>query len=186
MKMNDLKIGTQIKMGFYLILLLIVILGAVSWSQSTRLAQQTTNLYEHPLTVVTALSKLKVDVLVMQRGMKELSLVKSDTEFSKTLQDIDVHKAHALKQFDVLYAQYLGSRADVDHAYNCFVEWNTICGEAIRSGKVREAMDRTMSGRAEGRHVELLLGKIRKIEDFAKRKGDIFYSNAVEQNKIMK
>ena len=73
MKLIDLKIDTQLRLGFFLIFFLIVFLGVISWSQGNQLAKQTTDLYEHPFTVRTTLGELKADVLYIQHGMDDIS-----------------------------------------------------------------------------------------------------------------
>jgi len=51
MKITDLKIGTQLKISFGIILLLILLLGYTSLDHSNKIANQTKDLYEHPLQV---------------------------------------------------------------------------------------------------------------------------------------
>ena len=185
-KLTNLKIGTQLKIGFGIIILLIVVLGNISWYQSSQIAQQTTYLYNHPLQVRRALGELKSDILSIHRGMKDLALAETDQEITTLLQEIETYKANAFKQFEVLYNQYLGPRTDVENAYNDFVKWNTIRDETIlliRDGKMKQAIARTKRNGAGGNHVNLLLGHIQVIDNFARSKGDQFYNSAVELRK---
>jgi len=183
MKLSDLKIGTQLKISFGIILLLIAVLGLISWYQSDKIAQQTTELYDHPLQVRRALGELKADVLSMHRGMKDLVLAENETEITHVIQGIEISKARAFKQFDVLYDRFLGQHKDIDNAYKSFVEWNTIRDVTIglmSSGKLEEALERTKAQGVGGRQVDLILGNLQVVDDFARNKGDEFYTNAVE------
>jgi signal transduction histidine kinase/CheY-like chemotaxis protein/HAMP domain-containing protein len=183
MKLTDLKIGTQLKIGFGIIVLLIFVLGVNSWWQAGKLAQQTTDLHEHPFTVRSALGELKADVLFMQRGMKDLGLIDNNSELIPILQGIDNYKVIAENQFDILYDSYLGPRTDIDIAYKDFIEWNTIRDETMRlmrEGKVKEAMARTKSSGAGGLQVEILLGHLLVIDNFAKNKAEQFFKNNIE------
>ena len=59
MTLNDLKIGTQLRLGMGVILLCVVALGALAWRQSDLLWLQTKTLYEHPYLVRLALDNLE-------------------------------------------------------------------------------------------------------------------------------
>lgn len=188
MKLTNLKIGTQLKVAFGIILFLIVVLGAISWQQANRLAQQTTELYEHPHTVRRALGELKADILSIHRDMKDIGLAKNSTEIEQALQDIEKYKANAFKQFDVLYDRYLGPRNDIENAYNSFVAWNTIREETIaivRQGKETEALARTKPDGPGGQQVDVLLTQIQIIDDFAYNKTNEFNNSAVKLKKML-
>jgi len=186
--LTNLKIGTQLKIGFGIIILLIAILGAISWNQAEKLAQQTTNLYNHPHTVRRALGELKADILSMHRGMKDLALIEDQSEITLILQDIEKYSANAFIQFDVLYDRYLGPRSDIDQAFNDFVKWNTIREETIllvREGQKAKALGRTKPEGPGGNHVNILLGHIQVIDDFARNKADEFRSESIELKKTL-
>ncbi len=185
MKLSNLKIGTQLKLAFGIILFLIVVLGAISWRQANKLAMQTTELYQHPHAVRRALGELKADILSMHRSMKDLSLTSNKEEIELILQDIEKYKANAFKQFDVLYDRYLGPRNDIENAYNSFVAWNTIREETIilvRQGKVDEALARTKPDGSGGHQVDVILAHIQVIDDFALNKAVEFYDGASKLN----
>jgi signal transduction histidine kinase/CheY-like chemotaxis protein/HAMP domain-containing protein len=188
MKLSNLKIGTQLKLAFGIIILLIIVLGAISWQQADKLAQQTTDLYDHPLKVSRSLGELKADILSIHRSMKDLGLVENSQEVTLILQYIEKYKADALRQFDILYIFYLGPRANIDDAFNEFVKWNAIREVTIslvRDGKRAEALARTKPTGEGGQLVDVLLNEIKVINDFASDKADQFYMNAVQlQNQL--
>ncbi|MDD4921074.1 MAG: response regulator [Bacteroidales bacterium] len=186
MKLNNLNISTQLRLGFSTIIFLILILGSISWIQTKRLAQQTTEMFDHPFTVFNALRDLEKDVLVMQRAMKDLPYAGNEDELLDLLQVIDVRKVDALKKFDVLYDRYLGPRADIDKAYQYFVEWNVIRDETVRLmrfGNKDEAVARTMKGGIGAEHVDELIHRIQIIDQFARNKGNSYYLNAMSLSK---
>jgi len=61
MKIIDLKIQTQLQLGFAIVFLLVLVLGWVSWIQTAQIATQTKDLYDHPLQVRRAIGKLTAD-----------------------------------------------------------------------------------------------------------------------------
>ena len=186
MKITNLKIGTQLKFGFGIILLLIGVLGLISYQQAGKLALQTTELYEHPLTVHRALGELKADILSMHRGMKDLALTENKKEIAQLLQEIEKLEYGAYRQFDILFQSYLGPRTDIEMANEDFVKWHTIREETIlliHEGKLNEAILRTRPSGPGGSHVNMLLNHIQVIDDFARNKGEDFYSKATELKK---
>ena len=185
MKLQNLKIGTQLRIGLGIIMAFVIFLGALAWIQADQLWLQTKSLYEHPLQVRRALDKLAIDILTMHRDMKDLILAENEQERQSRIQDLDVREADAFQQFDILYDRYLGPRKDIDEARNHFVQWKSIRAEAIRllrAGKTAEAAARTKSSGVGGAHVEKIWKEVQDISDFAKNKGDQFYLDATAIN----
>jgi CheY-like chemotaxis protein/CHASE3 domain sensor protein len=178
---KNLKIGIQLRIALSAILILVLLLGAVSWFQSDSLWQITNDLYEHPLTTRRAIGELQADSLYIYRGMKDLILTNSEQTRETILREIDTYEASATRQLEVLYKSYLGPRQDINEVQNAFVQWKTIRTETIRllrEGKIAEATARTYSTGVGGAQAEKLMDEIRDISDFAQKKGDTFYADA--------
>ena len=170
MKIKDIKIGTQLKIGFGVIIILILILSAISWQQTDKITAQATDMYNHPLKVRRALGELKSDILYIRLGMKELILAENNEEVASILQVIEKYKDHAFAQFEVMSTLYLGPPEDIESAYSDFLKWNTIRDETIRlrrEGKVEEATVRSKLGGVGVNQVEELLSHFLKIDNFA-------------------
>ncbi len=188
MKIQDIKIATQLKTGFGIILLLIIVLGGISWYNNDQMASRITDLYDHPLKVRRALGELKADIISIHRGMKDLCLAQNDKEIASILQEIDNYKATSFIQLNILKESYLGPPADIENTYNNFVKWNAIREETIRllrSGKANEAKASTKPGGEGGLQAKVLLGHIQVIDNFAMSKGDQLYNSAVELNNTL-
>jgi signal transduction histidine kinase/DNA-binding response OmpR family regulator len=184
MKLRDMKIGTQLRLGLGVILFFVIVLAALAWIQTSHQWQQTKDLYEHPFQVRRALGALEADILVMHRGMKDLVHVQGDQETDSVLQEIEIRKANAFRQFDILYACYLGPRTDITTLHDEFVKWNTIREETIRlyrTGQRAEAVARTKSSGAGGAQVQVLMSYFSKIDNFSRNKGDQFYQTALAE-----
>jgi signal transduction histidine kinase/CheY-like chemotaxis protein/HAMP domain-containing protein len=185
MKLRDLKIGTQLRVGMGTILVFVALLGATAWFEADSLWQDTKRLYEHPLTVGRALDQLTVDIRSVLQGMRDLVLTENEQKRQSIIQRIDTREADAARRFDILYDRYLGPRSDIDDARNAFVQWKSIREETIRllrTGKTDEAANRTKSSGVDGGHVEILRSHMQKISDFANNRADQFYRDA-QQNK---
>jgi len=122
MKLGDLKIGTQLRIGTGVILALVALLGATAWFQADELWQETKGLYEHPLQVRRALDQLTIDILSMHQSIHDLTLAENEQERQSALQSIDTREADAAMRFGILYDRYLGPRNDIDDVHNAFVQ----------------------------------------------------------------
>jgi signal transduction histidine kinase/DNA-binding response OmpR family regulator len=178
MRLKDVKISTQLKIGFGVIMVLLLMLAALAWVQSDALFQQTKGLYEHPLTVRRALGALEVDIVSIRGEMNDLVGAVNDQQIAARVQAIDAYQQDAMRQFDVLRDRYLGPPADVLQAYDEFVSWGSSRAETIRllrEGRRAEASARTATAGAGGAQVAALLRHTEMISDFAKQRGDAFY-----------
>lgn len=189
MEMKNLKIGTQLKAGLGIILACVAILGIMAWLNSDLLWQETRGLYNHPFQVRKAIGELRADILAIHRDMKDLCLHEDDYEHQNILHVIDAREADAYRQFEVLFDKYLGSRKDIDDAFEAFVQWKAIRDETInmlKSGNIAQAAKRTKSSGAGGSHVEKLLAHVNKISYRSATKAEKFYERAFEQSNFLK
>ena len=175
---QSLTVGTQLRLGLGVILILVVLLGGVAWQQADSLWQKTQMLYEHPLEVRRAVDQIALDILTMQRGLTDAVLAENDREIEQAEQIIDRHEADAHRQFTVLYDRYLGARSDIEAVERIFVEWGAIRDEELRllrAGRVAEAARISMPTGGGGRQVDLMLAALGVVSDFATAKADQFY-----------
>jgi len=185
MKLKDMKIDTQLRLGLGLVLALVVLLAALAWVQTDLLWLQTKGLYDHPLQVHRAIGAIEADILAMWGGMKFVALAENEQEIATALQDIEIRETDALKQFSVLYDRFLGPQGDVVILHDEFVNWKAVRAETIRllrDGRNKEAVDRIKANGVGGVHVKALMEHIRKVDDFARNRGDQFYRDAAAQN----
>ena len=189
MRLKDLKIGTQLRLGLGAILLLAVLLGALAEFQGERLWQATQGLYEHPLATRRALGELKADVLTIQRAMKDLLLTDDNRERQFHLQIIDASEAGAHRQLDILYGSYLGPRKDVDDIHRTIAQWKAVREESlqlVRAGQAAEAIKRGRLNGLARNHADLILSEIEHVSQFATARGDQFYREARAQKEHLR
>ena len=178
MKLTDLKIGTQLKIAFGFILLLIVLLGAVSWQMNNRLAEQTTTLVEHPFKVTNAVRKLDFDIMAMRLEFRNYLLAPTKEEKQKTIANSDIYEADAQNQFAILFDQYLGPREDIESAHSAFINWVSIRKSNRDATNVRDAFNRVEPTGDIGIEREKLLQAVKKIESFAFNKASQLLRNS--------
>ena len=129
MTLRNLKIGTQLVLGFSAMIAFVITLGVVSKMQSDKIHFQTVELYNHPLQVRRAVSDIKVDILNMRLGTRELALAINHKEEQAALQLIELSSADIQLQFNIIYERYLGSKEDVNQAFKALVSWKTARAE---------------------------------------------------------
>lgn len=188
MKLNDIKIGTQLKLGFGIILICGVVLSFTSYRHTRQIADELTRFYNHPFQVRRALGALGSDILLIHRGMKDLVMMTDTKEIEKIKTEIELFKSDAFKQIEILYSQYLGPESEIDSVHSCFVKWNSVREETIRllnSGRKQEAFERTKREGEGGRYVDMISAHMKKVDDFAKNKGDELYSKSITLSKAL-
>jgi signal transduction histidine kinase/CheY-like chemotaxis protein len=184
MRLRDLSIGKQLGLGLGVILLLVVCLGILAWSQTARLWEQTQTLYDHPLQVRRAVGALEADILTIHRAMIEAALAGSDQETATALQEIGRREADAVRQIAVLDERYLGPRADLTALQDDYITWRAIREETLRllrAGSSAEATARIKPGGVGGAQAAALAGHLRKVDEFARNKGDQLFAEATAQ-----
>ncbi|NVN91013.1 MAG: response regulator [Desulfuromonadales bacterium] len=181
MKLRDMKIGTQLRIGLGSILLLVVLLGSAALFDGNLLWQQQEGLYSHPLTVRRALSDARYDYMVIQLRMKDLVQAGNEREQQAVIQEIDSFEADASRRLAIIYDSYLGPRKDVDDIQDAAVRWKAVRSETIRlllAGKSPEAASRVKPVGADSLAAAKVLHEFKDVSDFALKKGDQFFANA--------
>jgi signal transduction histidine kinase/CheY-like chemotaxis protein/HAMP domain-containing protein len=183
MRLRDFKIGTQFVLCFTVMFVFIIVLGVVSCNQSNRIHQQTELIYNHPFKVRQAIGSLRVDILTMRLGTRDLMLSVNSKQKQDAIELIELSAVDAEEQFDVLKESYLGDRSDVEKAHKAFLRWKTIRQENIKLAlaeddeKVKESVSSTG---AVGNYRDQMLAKIDVIDDFTTHKGDFLFKNSIE------
>lgn len=108
MKLKNLKIGTQLRIGFAAMLFFVIVLGMVSYLQSGKIHLQTETIYNHPLLVQRTIGMLRSDILGIRINMKDLFLSADEEEIAFNLNQIETWKTNTFGQIDIIYSQYLG------------------------------------------------------------------------------
>ncbi len=187
--LKDLKIRTQLNIGFAVVLIVVGALGFLALNYTNRLWQTTKGLYEHPLMVRVAVGELKAQILEISRDTRELCLASGEKGRLPLQTRIDASEVSAYRQFEILYKLYLGPRSDIDEAYTLFVQWKSIREDVLRllrDGKVSEAVESIKFTGTAGLHVEKLLKEVTDVNQFAATKADKYYADAAGLYNLLK
>lgn len=182
--MKNLKISNRIYLSLGACVLLVVILGAVSWFYVNNVWQNTQSLYDHPFTIQRAIGNLQNDMLRIRLEMVDLVQEPDNMLIQDHIQRINALDADAVKEFDILNERYLGPKGDIESALESYITYKSIREETIRvyqSGDLKDALNRTKYDGVGGMQAERTFNNLSKISDFATIKADEFYSAALNQ-----
>jgi signal transduction histidine kinase/DNA-binding response OmpR family regulator/HAMP domain-containing protein len=189
MRLKNLKIGTQLRVGFAAMLFFVVVLGSISYQQSAKIHLQTKTMYNHPVLVRRAIGLLSSDILGIQVNIKDLFLSSDEKEIAFNLSQIELRNANSFEQISLIYTSYLGPVNDVDSVKKAFIIWKSTCDETVhlfRDKKIQEAASRAKAFGICGRNAVMALDALQKIDDFARNKGDELYTASIELNNSLK
>ncbi len=189
MNIKNTKVGTQLKVGFAIILLFVLIMGVVAYIQTGYLHQQTDTMYQHPLIVRRALSILESDVLKINIDIRDLLVVESENEQHKYILDLALLQSDIKSQFTILNDRYLGPKADIDAAYEAYISWELTIEEnigLIRFGNIETARQNIYTGSQFSQHSADLDENIRRIDAFSFQKGETLYAASVQYSTTLK
>ena len=181
MTFNDIQISTRLRVALGFILVLILLLAFEAQRQVESLWFQTTQLYNHPLTVRRAVGIFETAVTAIHRDMRSLALIAEDQQkTAKVIQEIEANKDLAFQQIAIMEDRYLGPREDIANLRETLIAWNAIRDETIRllhAGNIQEVIARTTIGGIGNNQAQQLYEYTKKVETFAKNKADELYRN---------
>jgi signal transduction histidine kinase/CheY-like chemotaxis protein/CHASE3 domain sensor protein len=181
--MKNLKIQTQLMLGFITLLLFVAILGTVSFIQSRGLQKQTDFIYNHPMKELHLINILHTDILTIRGDMKDMINLRDEIKIDSVLNKIEISRTELSALVDSLYSIYLGPVADIDLLKTELITWNTIRIESVRlfrTGHIEEAMDRTRNGGIASKQVSRVLAALQKIDNYAGASGNRLHKHSLE------
>lgn len=173
MKLNDIKIGVQLRLGLAIIVLFVLVMGVLARMHTDLIWQQLQTMYDHPLQVRRAVGALEADILKIQRNIRDVIISNNQTEVTSLSQEIAVYKADAARQFEVIFDRYLGPRTDVVALHDDYTRWTTIHDGTIRlmqAGNFPKAANRIKDRGVGDKQADVLLAHLLTIDVFARKK----------------
>jgi signal transduction histidine kinase/CHASE3 domain sensor protein len=181
MKLGDIKITTRLRLGFALLLVLLVGLGVLSHWQTEQIWRKIRIMHEHSLMVRRALGDLQAAVFSMRLEFRSFVLAENEADRQAALANRAAAEADALRRFDILQDRYTGPAADIDAVRRAFARWVALQEDnlgMVRAGKTAEALARSEESGVVGRAREQLLEQIRTISEFSRRSADQLFDDA--------
>lgn len=183
MNVKNLKVKTQLAIGFSIILFFVIVLSLLGYVQTNAIVNQAETMYNHPFQVTRAIDRLEADILNMRVGVRDLILADTQADREIAIELMEQYDADIQLQFDVLRELYLGSQEDVDEAYKAYINWETARAEIVAStlaGDLAAAKKNLLPGEKVGVYREILNEKMVVVDTYASNKADELYQGATD------
>jgi CheY-like chemotaxis protein/signal transduction histidine kinase len=188
--LNRITIKTRMVLAFALMLLCFIIFTVFSIIEMNNLGELTSTLYEHPLKVSTAALRAKAGVIRMHRGMKDVSMSKTDVDINNAIQTVQSEEIIVYQNLDIVKNQILGEegKALVNEVIELFAGWKPI---RVEVQQLTIQGDREAAGRITrttgADYVFLLERKMMELTSYATNKADGFMKEArAMQQRVLK
>lgn len=170
-------------MSTILIPIVFLLIGLVGFSlyYLDNISQKVELLYKHPYTVSNSVRNIETNIVSMHRYMKDIALSEDQEDLDLARALVDAHEIKVLKNFELVFDRYLGSRSDINSAYQAFISWKIIRNEVINlkvKGDNKQAAFITINKGAN--HVKILTDETNKLIHCADKKAKNFVDNARE------
>ncbi len=176
-----MKIGNKLALGFSIIIILSVISGLFSIHNVNNMSRIFEKFYMHPYAVSKAMRDIKFNIVDMHHSMKDVLLADNDSDIQEAEAKVSSDEHKVFSSFIIVFEQFLGSKENVQSAYDLFVGWKPIRDEIIRLmrvGKTAEAKALS-KGRSSDR-VDMMDHDIQMMISFTNQKGMAYHNEADE------
>jgi len=180
MKLDNIKISTRLRLGFALLLALLLGLGGLSFMQVEQLWEKTRFMYDHSLVVRGAVGDLHVAALTMRVEFRNFALAEDEADRGRARANRAAAEADAWHYLDILQDRYTGPAADLDAARRALAHWAALQRDnegLVQAGKISEALARAGTSGDVGRARERLIEQVRTIREFSKRRADQLFND---------
>jgi CheY-like chemotaxis protein/signal transduction histidine kinase len=182
MKIADFKIGTRLAIGFVVVILLTLVVGAIALRQMNLLAGLVNEMYTHPLTVGYTMREIRSEIDQMNDQMQRLLRVSDAVTLDAVERSINDATLQVEDKFDLVMERFLGDKNDVIVARKAFTDWKKLLDRElglVRTGDKEKLDSDFYPARLEG--IDELQTKLQVMIDFAAGKAQSFRDSAGQQ-----
>jgi hypothetical protein len=167
----------KLTISFLLIIVMFVSLGLFTINGLNTLINLTRRIHQHPLVVSNASLHAALNIIKIQRNMRDIVLATSPGEIYAAIKAVNENEQKVYAQLDIIKRHILGQEGQnlEKQTRQLFTDWNLIRGEAVRlleTGHKREAILIIKEKGAE--HVAKLEAKMMELASYARNKADSF------------
>jgi PAS domain S-box-containing protein len=176
--LKNLKIGLRLSIGFALVFLLLISLTLFGINRMELLSEQTSLLYNHPLTVSNAVLRINANIIKIHRSMKDVVLAQDNESISEYSRIAEALEKDIFRDFDVINKKFLGEKEKYEIALETFTMWKPIRDEvlALMYKGEREKAANITTGKG-ARHVVQIEKVMEALSDFAQLKAIDFLND---------
>ncbi|MEI6851284.1 MAG: ATP-binding protein [Bacteroidota bacterium] len=187
-RLKDVRISLQMQIGFFILVVLVVVLGTVSYYQTYKIKEQIEEFYDHPFKVRGVIQTLETDVLEARIAERNLYLAVSESEKQMAIKSLKLASDSIQPQFDKLFTVYLGRPADIEEAHQAYKKWKALLDENIHLARLGHTDSAKMNILSLG-HIthyrEQMMRKMAVIENSAQNSATELYEKAHTYSKTL-
>ncbi len=175
----------NIIVSFISVSVLLIVFGLISISKMIDLSDLTQKLYEHPLKVTNATKNIQIHLISIHRHMKDVILSKDEKDIIIAIENVRRNEKKVYEEFDIVFENYLGDKADIQKSYDLFVKWEDIRAKTINYkvlGKTDEALN--INQELALKHLNELSENVDTLIAYAQNKAEVFVSDAHESKRL--
>ena len=117
--LKNMKIGIRLGLGFGTVLFMLFVGSVFSYFQIDTLADQTTQLYNHPYMVNNALRNAELNIIKINRSMKDVALAKTPSDIDKAAGLVDQYDKDAIKSLETVKDRFQGDKRRSTTSWTC-------------------------------------------------------------------
>lgn len=164
-------------------LFFVLVIGSIAYYEIKDLWNYSQIIYQHPLKVSNTSRDIKNEILSIESSLK--SVVMDDdlalSELNHRIGDIDQREKSIYHYFEIVYANYLGPKADIDSAFHAFRLWKPLRDEVIRLKQSGLSDQSNLNLRGNEIYREKLFSIIETIIAYSTQKADSLYFDAKKE-----
>lgn len=164
-----------------ILVIILLILGTMGYWAVNKVADLTSNLYDHPYTVSTAVLRIKANIITIQLVMEDLVLATTPEEIKTYEATINQIEDEVLRDFGLVEKRFLGEPKVVQEALEEFLKWKVIVAGAINLNLQGNKMEASLIRKGASTYqAQVVLSKVDHLLDFATNKAREFRADAEE------
>ncbi len=181
-----MKVGTKLGFGFFLTILISLILGSAALIQLHKMAGITEEIYTHPLTVGNKLRDIKFDVMTIKGLLKNIENTHDSSILRVEADNFRILTEKINTNFSVVSRRFLGDSSAVNYSRKKFNEWETTSNNLIRL-KLQNAKQDLVNPIIikNTQQIEYVLNELNGLIRFANNKAAALLVNAEKEKEKM-
>lgn len=126
------KLSVHLVIGFAAMTLLIIILSFIAQHNMRVLSGLTTDLYDHPYAVTTAVLEAEANIIAIDRAMKAVENAGNAEAIAQIAAEIDPLEQAVIDKFNTIKERFLGDISQVEEVKNRFLAWKPVRDEVLQ------------------------------------------------------
>lgn len=186
MNNQDFKAKTLLCAGFALIVIVLVVIGGISYRESHSLASLTAKIYNHPLKVSNAALQAGRWIVKMHRSMKDVVLSDDPVSLEEHIKHVSEDEKEVFNHLDIIRDFILGSEGQLleKKTRESFLAWRPIREEVIQLARRGENKKAALITRGKGADHEFMLEQYAlNLASYAHKKADGFIQQSIQKEK---